>query len=197
MKYITATKFMSQYQITKQTLYQWRKTGKVDFIKQGKQSYLYNPNIKAENQNTRYSIGYARVSNTKQADDLARQANEISDFMKATGTPAMVITDIGSGMNENRKNFNKLIDLITSNEIDTVYITYKDRLTRFNFELLENLFNKYQTKIIVINQTENTPFQEELTRDLISIIHHFSMKLYSNRRKLMKEINRHIDATKV
>ena len=82
-----------------------------------------------------------------------------------------------------------IIDLITSNEIDTVYITYKDRLTRFNFELLENLFSKYQTKIIVINQTENTPFQEELTRDLISIIHHFSMKMYSNRRKLMKEIN--------
>ena len=59
--------------------------------------------------------------------------------MKATGVPTYVISDIGSGMNEKRKNFNKLIDLITSNEIDT----YKDRLTRFNFELLENLFAKY------------------------------------------------------
>ena len=89
-------------------------------------------------------------------------------------------------MNENRKGFNELLDLVMSGIVDTVYITYRDRLTRFGFEYFKRLFEKYDTKIVVINDTDITPFEVELTQDLISIIHHFSMKMYSNRRKVLK-----------
>ena len=82
--------------------------------------------------------------------------------------------------------------------IDTVYVSFKDRLARFGFDYLKNLFAKYDTKIKVLDNFEesNKNFQEELTEDLISIIHHFSMKLYSNRRKKFKEIENILTNTK-
>jgi predicted site-specific integrase-resolvase len=52
------------------------------------------------------------------------------------------------------------------------------------FKLMESIFSNFGTKIVVINATKEEDFQQELTTDLISIIHHFSMKLYSNRQKL-------------
>ena len=101
-----------------------------------------------------------------------------------------VYKDIASGMNENRKEFNLLIDDVIKGNVKTVYITFKDRLTRFGFEYFKNLFGKFGTEIVVIdfNEESSSLFQTELTNDLISIIHHFSMKLYSNRRKKFKQI---------
>ena len=101
-----------------------------------------------------------------------------------------VYKDIASGMNENRKEFNLLIDDVIKGNVKTVYITFKDRLTRFGFEYFKNLFGKFGTEIVVIdvNEDSSSLFQTELTNDLISIIHHFSMKLYSNRRKKFKQI---------
>ena len=62
----------------------------------------------------------------------------------------------------------------------------KDRLTRFGYGYLENLFKHFGTKIVHINSSSEEDFQQELTEDIISIIHHFSMKMYSNRRKILK-----------
>ena len=41
-----------------------------------------------------------------------------------------------------------------------------------------------------MNEETNNNFQTELTNDLISIIHHFSMKLYSTRRNKLKDIEK-------
>ena len=83
-----------------------------------------------------------------------------------------------------------MIDDVIKGNVKTVYITFKDRLTRFGFEYFKNLFGKFGTEIVVIdfNEESSSLFQTELTNDLISIIHHFSMKLYSNRRKKFKQI---------
>ena len=94
-------------------------------------------------------------------------------------------------MNEDRIQLNKLIDKVLNNEVDTIFITYKDRLTRFGYKYFENLFNKFNTNIVVMNNKINEEdYENELTEDLISIIHHFSMKMYSNRRKQLKEIEK-------
>ena len=101
-----------------------------------------------------------------------------------------IYQEIASGMNENRKELNVLIDEVISGTIDTVYISFKDRLARFGFDYFKNLFAKFNTEIKILDNFEesNKNFQKELTEDLISIIHHFSMKLYSNRRKKFKQI---------
>lgn len=106
--------------------------------------------------------------------------------------PDLILEDIASGMNENRNNFNHLLSLVFENKVNTIYISYKDRLTRFGFDYFKNIFNKFNTKIEILNLTDESSFQNELTNDLISIIHHFSMKLYSNRRKKFKEIQQKI-----
>lgn len=43
---------------------------------------------------------------------------------------------------------------------------------------------------MVLNATTEEDFQSELINDLISIIRHFSMKLYSNRRKELKYLEK-------
>ncbi|MFA7127642.1 MAG: hypothetical protein WC136_00560 [Sphaerochaeta sp.] len=63
-------------------------------------------------------------------------------------------------------------------------------MVRFGFQYFEKLFKKYGTEIQVLNSSKEEDFQEELTQDLISIIHHFSMKMYSNRRKKLKELEK-------
>lgn len=82
------------------------------------------------------------------------------------------------------------MDLVLEGEVDTIYVSYKDRFTRFGFGYLESICSKLGTKIVVVNSTSEEDFQTELTQDLISIIHHFSMKMYSNRRKEIKELEK-------
>jgi len=96
-------------------------------------------------------------------------------------------SDIKSGMDfVNRKEFNKLLDEVFSGNIANIIVENKDRLCRFGFELFEQMCKKYNTNIVVASDVENKTYEQELTEDLLSIIHHFSMKSYSNRRKLNK-----------
>ena len=64
-----------------------------------------------------------------------------------------------------------------------IIITNKDRLTRLSFRTIEQLFNKYGTTIICINEFDKKSEEEELLEELISLIHCFAMKTYSKRRK--------------
>ena len=91
------------------------------------------------------------------------------------------ITDIGSGLNYNRKKWNQLLTEVMQDKIDTIYVTYKDRFIRFGFEWFERLCNMHDTKIIVLNNKATSPDQE-LVDDLISIIHVFSCRLYGLRK---------------
>ena len=131
----------------------------------------------------RKSVIYARVSTAKQKSDLSNQIDNISSFMNAKGIGVDdIYSDIASGMNLNRKDFDRLLSAVMANEIDEVYISYKDRLARLDFELVERLFRKYGICIVVINSSENKTAEEELFEDLIDVIDSFSMKACSKRR---------------
>ena len=111
--------------------------------------------------------------------------------MYAKGYQFEVITDIGSGINYNRKGLNQLIDMTTNSEIEKIVILYKDRLLRFGFEIIENLCNKYGTAIEIIDNTEKTE-EQELVEDLIQIVKVFSCRLQGKRtnkaKKMIKEL---------
>jgi len=128
-------------------------------------------------------IGYARVSSNAQKDDLERQV----EYLRQRGVQE-VITDIGSGLNEKRKGFLRLLDRVLHNEVDKVVILYEDRLTRFGFDTLKKVFEAHGTTIEVLNQADAKPPQEELVEDLITIISHFSGKLYGMRSSKQKEV---------
>ncbi|EOT40322.1 hypothetical protein I568_01219 [Enterococcus columbae DSM 7374 = ATCC 51263] len=102
-----------------------------------------------------------------------------------------IIQDIDSGINYNKKGLNQLMNRIVNGEIDKIVILHKDRLVRFGYELIENLCNKYETEIEIIDHTEKTE-EQELVEDLIQIVTVFSCQLQGKRankaKKMIKEL---------
>lgn len=128
-------------------------------------------------------IIYCRVSSYDRKDDLQRQI----DFCKNLYPEYTVISDIGSGINFKRKGLRKIIDLAISNSLDEVIITYKDRLCRIGFELIEYILTKYSSaKINIINKLDEDK-NEEITKDLIEIITVYSSKIHGRRTNQIKE----------
>lgn len=98
----------------------------------------------------------------------------------------MIFSDIASGMNENRKGLNSMLSLVFNKEISKIVISHKDRLSRFGY--LENICEKFGVKIEIVNLEDDKNFQDELSEDLIAIIHHFSMKFYGKRKNNCKSL---------
>lgn len=196
MNYVTAKEAKNILKINATTLKSWKDKGILSYKKLSDKKILYDIDsvLKDSDINdNRLNVIYARVSNTKQHNDLLNQIELVKSYCITNGIKiSKVYQDIASGMNENRKDFNILINDVISGKIKNIYISFKDRLTRFGFDYFKNLFQKYNVNIIILDELEesNKTFQDELTEDLISIIHHFSMKLYSNRRKKLKEIEK-------
>jgi excisionase family DNA binding protein len=132
-------------------------------------------------------IGYTRVSSNtdRQKDDLSRQI----EVIKTKGIKEEdIFVDIGSGLNENRRNFKKLIKLVLSGDVSKIIISYPDRLTRFGYETLKEIFLHFGTEIETINEPVYRTPQEEMVEDLITIITHFSGMLYGMRSHKQKEL---------
>lgn len=147
-------------------------------------SFMCRPNSKTK---PKVVIGYCRVSSQKQKDDLERQVENVRTYLIARGYSFEIITDIGSGINYNKKGLHTLLDKVMQGGVEKVVVLYKDRLLRFGYELLEYICEKYGTEIEVIDNTERTE-QEELVEDLVQIITVFSCKLQGKRVKHTKEL---------
>ena len=145
--------------------------------------------IKGIETKTKKVIGYCRVSSHKQKDDLQRQIENVKTYMYAKGYQFEIITDIGSGINYNKKGLNQLIDMITNSEVKKVVVLYKDRLIRFGYEFIENLCKKYGTDIEIIDNTEKIE-EQELVEDLIQIVTVFSAKLQGKKLTKLKKLLR-------
>lgn len=130
------------------------------------------------------NICYARVSSRGQKEDLKNQI----DLLKELYPNYHVITDIGSGLNFKRRGLKTLLGYAKRGIIKELVVTYRDRLCRFGFELFEILIEGSGGNIVVLNKIESSP-QEEMVKDLTSIIHVFSCRLYGLRRykKTIKE----------
>ena len=196
MNYVTAKEAKNILKINATTLKSWKDKGILSYKKLSDKKILYDIDSVLNNSDindNRLNVIYARVSNTKQHNDLLNQIELVKSYCITNGIKiSKVYQDIASGMNENRKDFNILINDVISGKIKNIYISFKDRLTRFGFDYFKNLFQKYNVNIVILDELEesNKTYQDELTEDLISIIHNFSMKLYSNRRKKLKEIEK-------
>ena len=143
--------------------------------------YLQFKGIQTEN-DIRDTVIYARVSTRNQKDDLQNQVEFLKQFCNAKGMIVnQCIEDFGSGLNYNRKKWNKLLDEVMENKIKTIVISNKDRFVRFGYDWFEKFCEKFNTKIIIVNNETLSP-NEELVQDIISILHVFSCRLYGFRK---------------
>lgn len=169
------------------TLQNYDKEGKIEVKRTagGRRMYNLQKFIKDNNLEDKESIKinkkkviYCRVSSYERKEDLERQVK----FLVNIYPEYEVITDIASGINFKRKGLQKIINYAINNILEEVVVTYKDRLCRIGYDLLDHIFSTYSnTKVIIINNVE-TNREEEITKDLIEIVTVYSSKIHGIRR---------------
>ena len=140
--------------------------------------------IKQSAKKEKRKIIYARVSSKKQADDLERQIQFIKQKIIEQGKSIddfELISDIGSGINFNKKGTQLLLEYALSKTIEEVVIANRDRLSRFGFDLFKAIIKKSGGKLTVLNDIETKSSEQELAEDLLSIVHIFSCKQMGKR----------------
>ena len=192
---MTAKEVLRVLQITRQTLTKYVKEGKLKVTIKGNGRYDYDADsvYKMLNKDMeRKTYLYARVSTAKQKKDLEHQVQLLKTFCFQNGYIIHgIYQDIASGISfEKRNQFFDMLDEILAGKVNRVIITYKDRLSRVGFELFTYLFKKYGCEIVVISEISSEKLDsEELFEENVSLLHCYSMKLYSKRKaKKIKEI---------
>lgn len=177
-------------QITRPTLTKYVKNGtiKVNVMPNGRYDYDKDSVYKLFNKGVnRKTYIYTRVSTPKQKSDLQNQIDMLKQFCFANGyTISKVFSDVASGISfEKRKDFFIMLDDIISGKVERVVITYKDRLSRVGFELFFHLFKKYNCEIVVMSEVGSHKLDsEEIFEEIVSLLHCYSMKLYSKRKAI-------------
>lgn len=183
-----AYKVLKLLNITRPTLCSYVKKGrvKVKRLPSGLYDYDEESVYKFLNKNIdRKNIIYCRVSTPKQKNDLSNQKKIVEEWCLKNGIRISdVYSDIGSGINFDRKEFQRLVDDVINHRISKVFITYKDRLSRISFDMFKNMFANFNCEIVVLNDiNDSKTVEKEIFSEIISLIHCFAMKVYSSRRQ--------------
>ena len=189
-----AKEVLELLRITRPTLHKYLKTGIVRGTLLPNGYYDYNEqdvyNFLNKDQKRKTYL-YARVSTSKQKKDLSNQIELLKSFAFNQGlTINGIYSDVASGISfEKRKDFFSMLDEVLNYRVEKVVITYKDRLSRVGFGLFQHLFSKFGTEIVVLSEVGNPKLDsEEIFEEIVSLLHSFSMKMYSKRRNKTIEI---------
>ena len=177
--------FAEMLGVSVKTLQRWDNDGKLiaNRTPTDRRYYTHKQYLDYVNESKRGKVViYTRVSSSNQKDDLVNQVNFLQQYANAKGLIVdEIIEDLGSGLNYNRKKWNKLIDESINGQVSKIIITHKDRFIRFGYDWFERFFLNLGVEIILVNNEKLSP-QEELVQDLISIIHVFSCRIYGLRK---------------
>lgn len=190
MKKYKVGQFAKLLNVTVKTLQNWDKQGTLKAYRTPTNQRFYTEeqlnqilNLSNTNQDEKQGlkIGYCRASTHNQKNSLEHQEEYLRSYTNAKGVILdEVLTDIGSGINYNRKNFNKILELVEAGKISEIYVTYKDRFVRFGFDWFNNFCEKHGAKIIILNQPSTSP-EQELAEDLLNIVTVFSARSHGLR----------------
>ena len=180
---------------TTNTLQKWDREGKLTAHRSPTtnrryythEQYLHYRGLVAQEQGL--TIVYSRVSGVAQKPNLANQLNALEVYCKQHGISVDVwMSDIGSGLNYKRKQFNRLMEMIELGQVRRLIIAHRDRLVRFGYDYFEAFCQRHHSERVVING-ENLSPEQELVRDLMAIVTVFSARLHGLRsyRKVLKD----------
>ncbi|RLE86454.1 MAG: IS607 family transposase [Thermoprotei archaeon] len=176
----------------------WIKSGKLRARRIGKLWMIPESELKrflGEKPSEVRAVIYARVSSHKQKkdDNLNRQVERLRNYCSAKGYKVVdVVTDVASGLKEDRSGLQKLFDIVEKHQADVVVIEFKDRLTRFGFDYLKRYFESHGVKVEVVEETEKG-YMEELIEDFVSIIVSFAARIYGRRSQKFKKIKKVVE----
>lgn len=134
------------------------------------------------------TLAYARVSSHDQKEDLHRQEKMLEMFCSSHGWTFEIISDLGSGMNYHKRGLKKLLNKIMDGGAGRLVLTHKDRLLRFGAELVFAICEIKGIEVVLINQSDEPSFEEELAADVLEIITVFSARLYGSRSRKNKKL---------
>lgn len=203
-KYIGGKEASRVLGVHQRTLYQWEEKGFIETIRTpgGKRMYNVEKYIR-EHKNAdklnnydeldeldetdeKLNISYVRVSSQGQANDLERQKKLVKDAYP----DHILVEDIGSGVNFNRRGLKKIIKWAIEGRINELVIAYKDRLARIGYELIENLIKEYSDgEIIIMKKKDDLEPEEELMSDMLEIMNVFVAKR-NGLRKYKKKVEK-------
>ena len=187
MVFISIGKVCQLLGISLSTAYRWIKSGKLksEFRTIGKHRRFNLSSIHSQfiptNNNNKLTLLYSRVSSHDQKQDLITQQSKLLHFAQINRfNNIKLISDLGSGLNFKKSGLNQLLQLILTQQIQTLIINHKDRLLRFGSELIFKLCDFYHIKVIIL-EDKSLSFEESLTHDVIELMTVFCAKLYGKR----------------
>lgn len=195
MKKIKLTTFAKLNDVTPRTVWNWiykgivkyerSSTNRVYIILDDEQNSIKQPKVAI----------YARVSSSENKNNLEKQKDRLILYANAKGYKIdKIVTEIGSGLNDQRP---KLEKLLTDKSIDIIIVEHKDRLARFGLNYIQKLLELDNRKIEIVNPQLNE--KDDLMQDFVSIITSFCARLYGKRRSkrqtemLINELNKNTE----
>src|SRR5256886_3453369 len=159
---------LSQYAkkagISYKTAWRWYKAGTLDAY-QTPTGMVVVRDPQLEQSGTGRIALYARVSSADQKNDLARQVQRLRDYAAARGYQvAKEVTEIASGLNDNRPKFLKLLADPT---IGTIIVEHRDRSTHFGWNYITTLMEAHGRRMEVVFP-DDTP--DDLVNDFVSLL---------------------------
>lgn len=127
------------------------------------------------------TLAYCRCSTKKQEENLERQIGRVLEYCYEQNWDVELFKDIGSGLNENRRNFKKLLKRVADEDVQRVVIEYKDRVARYGFETFRALCDNFGVEVVILNEKEEQSFEEEMVDDVISLVTSYSARIYGKR----------------
>jgi excisionase family DNA binding protein len=188
---ITVSDAATQLGVTKKTLQVWDREGKLVALRTAGGHRRYRQSdieklqgIECDNVGRNFVAVYARVSSQdqKQKGDLDRQKARLLEYCAEKEYKVeAVFVDVCSGMKAKRPHLKQLFKLVSEHKINRVVIEYKDRLTRFCFEVFEAFFNSHGVEIECVEEVFPKSFESELVEDMLSLLSSFSSRIYGKR----------------
>ena len=192
-RYLTTNEFAEIIGVSRVTVIKWIKSGRiVAYSVNGRWRIPYSEVEKVLRgaQRVKRVAVYARVYSNTQRNYLERQieALKLWVFRNLPSAEYIVVTDVASGLNEDRRGLRKIIEIAKRREIQAIVVTYRNRLTRFGFEYLKTLFNILGVDIYVAFQEEPRDYVQELVEDFIEIITSFASRIYGRRSRRYRKM---------
>lgn len=189
-----ASEVLKILRISRGTLSKYVKEGKIKTSPSSTSWNEYDDNdvYSLINKGERKTFIYARVSTPKQKNDLENQIESIKLYSAAKGYKISgIYKDIASGISfDKRKDFMEMLEYILKNEVERIIISCKDRLSRVGFDLFKGLFSSFGCSIeVMYDSSDRITDEKEIFEEIASLLHCYSMKMYSKRRGKVLEIS--------